>query len=486
MRSTPQLIAYPDRLAGDVPGLARLLDGPLAGAFGGLHVLPFFVPIDGADAGFDPIDHAAVDPRIGTWHDIAGLAAKRLVMADLIVNHVSVLSREMTDWIENGARSAYASLFLTPESVYGGTPTETDVRAIYRPRPTPPFTSIRFDDGSDRLVWTTFTPEQIDIDVESAAGWRYLLGILDRFAEAGIGAVRLDAVGYAIKRAGTSCFMLPETFDFIDRLAAEGHERGIDVLVEIHSHHRDQIDIARRVDWVYDFALPPLLLDAFANGDARPLKHWTTIRPNNAVNVLDTHDGIGVIDIGADPRRPDRLGLLPPERIHDLVESIHNNSGGTSRDATGTAASNVDLYQVNCTYYDALGRNDAHYLAARAVQLLLPGVPQVYYVGLLAGENDTELLARTGVGRDVNRHRYTPDEVAAALERPVVRDLLDLLRWRCTEPAFDGSFELLDSADHELAVRWASPASTIERTVDLRTGAISAPAGRAEPGQPGR
>jgi len=475
VRSTPQLITYADRFAGDLEGLHRLLDGPLAGAFAGVHVLPFFVPIDGADAGFDPIDHTAVDPRVGTWDDVGALAAHRELMADLIVNHISVASAEMADWLAIGDESPHAELFLAPEAVFGHVPTADDIAAIYRPRPTPPFRSIRLADGSERLVWTTFTADQIDIDVESAAGWGYLLGILDRLAGAGVAAVRLDAVGYAIKRAGTSCFMIPETFEFIERLSAACHERGIDVLVEVHSHHQDQVDIAARVDWVYDFALPPLLLDAFAHGDARPLKRWIGIRPNNAVNVLDTHDGIGVIDVGPDLRSAGRHGLLEPDRIDRLVETIHGNSGGSSRLATGAAASNLDLYQVNCTYFDALGGNEAHYLAARTLQLLLPGVPQIYYVGLLAGSNDMELLARTGVGRDVNRHHYTPDEVTAALARPVVRALLDLLRWRMTEPAFDGTFELLDSADHEVAVRWTSAVSTIERTVDLRTGAVDHP-----------
>ena len=162
-------------------------------------------------------------------------------------------------------------------------------------------------------------------------------------------------------------------------------------------------------------------------------------RPRNAVTVLDTHDGIGVVDVGADPGGPLAAGLLGDAQIDALVEAIHANSGGTSARATGAAASNVDLYQVNCTFYDALGRDDARYLLARALQLFTPGHPQIHYVGLLAGGNDMDLLARTNVGRDVNRHHYAPDEVLAALERPVVRAQLDLLRAR-SSPAFDGDW----------------------------------------------
>lgn len=467
-----QLITYADRLAGDLAGLRRLLDGELHGVFGGVHVLPFFVPIDGADAGFDPIDHTEVDPRVGSWDDIAALAADHGVMADLIVNHVSADSAAFVGWLTSGDASPDAGMFLTPERVFGDSPTAAESAAIYRPRPTSPFTSFTFADGTVRTVWTTFTDRQVDIDVEHDLGWDYLIGILDRFRRSGITLVRLDAVGYAIKRAGTSCFMLPETFAFIDRLTEACHERDMQVLVEIHGHHLDQVEIARRVDLVYDFALPPLTLDALYRGDASALKRWVAVRPTNSVNVLDTHDGIGIIDVGVDARDPSRTGLLTPEQIHDLVESIHEHSSGSSRAATGAAASNLDLYQVNCTFYDALGADDERYLAARAIQLFLPGVPQIYYVGLLAGRNDTDLLAATGVGRDVNRHHYSSAEVQEALDRPVVRRLVELLRWRSVEPAFAGDFELLDSDDHVFSVRWSSPTSTISAAVDLRTGEV--------------
>ena len=124
-----------------------------------------------------------------------------------------------------------------------------------------------------------------------------------------------------------------------------------------------------------------------------------------------------------------------------------------SRLATGAAASNLDLYQVNCTYYDALGRDDRKYLLARAVQFFLPGIPQVYYVGLLAGMNDLELLGRTAVGRDINRHYYSADDVTAELVRPVVADLCDLIRLRNGHPAFKGAFSA-SGDDASLVLRW--------------------------------
>jgi sucrose phosphorylase len=268
--------------------------------------------------------------------------------------------------------------------------------------------------------------------------------------------VRLDAVGYAVKQAGTSCFMLPQTFDFIAELSAEARALGIEVLVEIHSHHQTQIEVARKVDRVYDFALPPLVLHAFAFGTALPLKRWIAQRPANAINVLDTHDGIGIIDIGADASdRAAYPGLVPPEELDALVERIHDASRGQSRRATGAAASNLDLYQVNCSFFDAMGRDETAYLLARALQFFLPGVPQVYYVGLLAGLNDMELLERTRVGRDINRRYYSREDIERDCQRPVVRRLLELIRWRNSHPAFGGGFQVEASGEDELRLHWS-------------------------------
>ena len=313
-----------------------------------------------------------------------------------------------------------------------------------------------------------FTPQQIDIDVRHPQGAAYLERILQTFAANGIRMVRLDAVGYAIKKAGTSCFMIPETFEFIGEFSERARSLGLEVLVEVHSHYRKQIDIARHVDWVYDFALPPLLLHAFAFGTAKHLKEWIDVRPNNALTVLDTHDGIGIIDIGADRKDPEhKPGLVPPDELDRLVEVIHRNSGGSSRLATGAAASNLDLYQVNCTFYDALSRNDVNYLLARAVQFFLPGIPQVYYVGLLAGSNDTELLSRTGVGRDINRHYYHREEIDTALERSVVQQLCALIRLRNTHPAFNGQFSCSSASASQLRLRWEAGDEFAELDIDF-------------------
>jgi len=466
MKNQVQLITYINRLTGGgIPELAALLNGPLAGVFGGVHLLPFFHPIDGSDAGFDPIDHTAVDFRLGTWEDIRALGSSVELMADLIVNHVSNQSPQFLDYSCNGDSSAYAGMFLTYDRVFPNGATEADLLCIYRPRPGLPFTYTMLANGEKRLLWTTFTPQQVDIDVKHPQGKAYLDAILGCFREAGIRAIRLDAVGYAIKKAGTSCFMIPETFEFIRELTTQAHALGIEVLVEIHSHYLKQTEIARQVDWVYDFALPPLVLHALYHADVQPLLAWLRVRPNNAITVLDTHDGIGVIDVGGDAQGTP--GILEPSAIELLVETMHRRSNGQSRKATGAAANNLDLYQINCTYYDALGQNDTEYLIARAVQFFVPGIPQVYYTGLLAGSNDMALLQRSGVGRNINRHYYTQDEVRTDLSKEVVRKLIELIRFRNSHPAFSGEATIQCPAKHTLSIAWRRQSDWAVLVVDF-------------------
>jgi sucrose phosphorylase len=468
VRNQPQLLAYVDRLPGGTfRDLATLLHGPLDGAFGGVHVLPFFHPINGADAGFDPIDHTQVDSRLGTWDDVATLTAATEVMADVIVNHVSRLAPQFQDYDRLGDESSCAGMFLTYAGVFPHGARESDLTALYTIRPGLPFTRHRPARGAPMLLWTTFTSDQIDIDVLHPLGRAYLSAVLARFHAAGIRMIRLDAVGHAVKKAGTSCFMIPETLAFIADLTAEARGLGMEVLVEVHGHYQEQIAVAGQVDWVYDFALPPLVLHTLYTRDTSPLKRWLEMRPHNAVTVLDTHDGIGVLDVDAGGHPGQAEGLLSRRDIEALVREIDRRSRGESQLASGGAASNVDSSQINCTFYDALGRRDAEYLIARAIQCFLPGVPQVYYVGLLAGGNDLDRLRRTGIGRDINRHAYTAAEMEPELARPVVRSLLALLRLRNAHPAFGGTFTAVPSEDDGLALEWANERAFARLDVSL-------------------
>lgn len=465
MRNGVQLITYADRFGGgDLSTLRDLLTGPLDGLFTGIHILPFYRPFDRADAGFDPIDHRSVDPRLGDWDRVRAISATHDVTADLIVNHISDESPQFVDYLERVEESPYNGMFLTFRAAFPEGATESDLLRIYRPRPNLPFTVLTRHDGHREVMWTTFTSHQIDLDVTHPETRGYLREILDRLQLAGVSQIRLDAIGYAVKTPGTSCFMTRETRDFIADLSAEVAARGMESLLEIHSHYRDQIEIAEAVDRVYDFALPPLILHALQTGSAMAVHRWMEMSPRNAITVLDTHDGIGIVDVGP---AGDRAGLLSAAELDDLVEGIHRATGGESRLATGVAASNLDLYQVNATYFSAVGGNENDYLLARLVQFFAPGIPQLYYAGLLAAGNDMDLLGKSGVGRDINRPYFSEEDIERRLRLPVVQRLTRLINFRNNHPSFQGSFDLGPRADDVLTMSWRAEGSHLEARVDF-------------------
>ena len=468
MKNRVQLIAYVNRFGtGTLRDLDKLLTGELRGLFGGVHLLPFFYRFDGADTGYDPIDHSRVDKRLGNWDDVLAISHHTNVIVDLIVNHISSSSPQFQDYLSSGDESDYADLFVSYDKVFPGGATSKDILSIYRPRSSLPFSIKTLKDGSERLMWTTFTSEQIDIDLNTTVSRRYLRNIIKTFAAAGVSMLRLDAVGYASKRRGTNCFMLPETSDLIKQMCNEAHELGMEVLVEVHSHYSKQIEIAKIADWVYDFALPPLILHTLFSRSSHAIKKWFSICPGNCISVLDTHDGIGVMDVASDAQDPSLVGLISPLEIARLVETIHKNSNGSSRSATGEGKLNLDSIQVNSTYFEALGRVENDYLIARLIQFFSPGIPQVYYVGLLAGENDMTEFKKTGSGRDVNRRNFDLSEVRRNLKKPVVSKLLDLIQFRNSHPAFKGGFILRQSLDNELILRRENTDHWAELYVDL-------------------
>ena len=233
------------------------------------------------------------------------------LMADLIVNHVSAQSFQFKDVLAKGKQSEFWDLFLTKDDVFPNGMSEAEQQAIYRPRPGSCFTPIACGDGQTYDFWTTFTDNQIDINVKSTAGIEYLNTVLGKFADNNVNIIRLDAAGYAIKEAGTNCFMLDETFEYLNKLSAQANEAGMETIAEIHSHFQTQVEVAKRVNMVYDFALPPLILHSLFSNDAQALVNWLTISPRNCLTVLDTHDGIGIIDAGP---MGDKPGLLNASR----------------------------------------------------------------------------------------------------------------------------------------------------------------------------
>jgi sucrose phosphorylase len=285
---------------------------------------------------------------------------------------------------------------------------------------------------------------------------------IENLAENGARLIRLDAVGYAVKRPYTNSFLIPETHEMIEWVKSVAEPRGVELLAEIHHNYRMQIHLAntRNVDWIYDFSLPLLVLQALHDVDAQYLKNWISIRPDCQITTLDTHDGIGVIDCAE---------LMPEDVIERTVDMVKHSDGANSFRASGIGSDNVDIYQVNTTYYSALKHDDDAYMAARTIQFFVPGIPQVYYVGLFAGSNDTELLNRTNHGRDINRHYYTLAEIAREVERPVVKRLMELMRFRNTHPAFNGEFSMEETDNATLVLKWEKGESYAQAHIDLST-----------------
>jgi len=463
----PQLLTYPDSLGGDLKALAAMLDGPLAGLFHGVHILPPF-PSSG-DRGFSPITYREIDPAFGTWEDVERIAETHDVLLDLMINHISRQSPEFQDFQRRGRASPFADLFITLDKVWPrGEPPATDVARIFLRNPGGPFSTVTVEEtGAQERIWTTFGAagwaEQIDLDVGSEAGQRLITGWLWDFASHGVRIVRLDAVGYLVKKAGTSCFMIePEIYRFLEWITSVATSLGLVLLPEVHDRYTTHQELSARGYWTYDFVLPGLLLHAFRTGETARLAAHLSESPDRQFTMLDCHDGV--------PVRPDLDGILEPSEMRDLADGMLQRGGNVNRLLSGVDAGEVDVHQLNCTYYSALGEDDDRYLAARAIQLFARGVPQVYYVGLLAGENDLTAVARTGEGRAINRHDYSMEEVTDDLERPVVERLLQLVRLRNSHPAFDGTLTVETEGRSRLRLSWRSGASCCTLDTDLATG----------------
>lgn len=463
----PQLLTYPDSLGGDLRELAALLDGPFAGLFQGVHILPPF-PSSG-DRGFAPLTHFDIDPRLGTWADVERIAGSHDVLLDLMVNHLSRESPEFREFERLGRASPMADLFITLDKVWpNGDPTASDVARIALRKPNRPFSTIAIEStGQQEQVWTSFGTaewsEQIDLDVGSETTRALIADWLRCFADHGVRIVRLDAVGYVVKKAGTSCFMVePEIHDFLDWITSVAASRGLVVLPEVHDRYATHRRLSAAGFWTYDFVLPGLVLHALRSGKARRLADHLANSPDRQFTTLDCHDGI--------PVRPDLDGILEPAEMQALANAITERGGNVSRILSDVHAGHVDVHQLNSTYLSALDGDPDRHFAARAIQLFAKGVPQVYYVGLLAGENDLAAVARTRDGRAINRHDYTRAEIDDALGRPLVERLIELVRLRNTHPAFEGTLKVESPGDHRLRLTWQRGSDRCLLDVDLSAG----------------
>ncbi|EAG6982678.1 sucrose phosphorylase [Listeria monocytogenes] len=445
IKNKAMLITYSDSLGKNMEELSKVMETYFEDAIGGIHLLPFF-PSTG-DRGFAPSDYTTVDSDLGSWEMIEKLGEKYYLMFDFMINHISRESLFFQDFKKEHLNSKYKDMFIRINDFFPlGRPNEKDLDLIYKRKDKAPFQEVEFADGETELVWNTFGEEQIDLDVTAEVTKKFIRQTIKNMAAHGCSILRLDAFAYAIKKLDTNDFFVePEIWDLLDEVKAEAAKYDMELLPEIHEHYSIQMKIANHDYYIYDFALPMVMLYSLYSGRVERLAKWLEMSPMKQFTTLDTHDGIGVVDA---------RDLLTDEELDYTSAELYKIGANVKKIYSSEKYNNLDIYQINSTYYSALGDDDKSYLLARVIQCFAPGIPQIYYVGLLAGKNDIDLLEETKEGRNINRHYYTIDEIKNEVKRPVVKALCNLLRFRNTSEAFDleGSIEIETPSSNEIVI----------------------------------
>jgi glycosidase len=403
------LITYADQIrqSGMSPLLALrrfLLDHRLRDLIPCVHLLPF-CPYT-SDDGFSVVDYLMVDPESGNWEDIAALGNDFDLMFDLVLNHCS----QQHVWFQRylAGDPEYAEFFIDQNP-------NDDLSAVVRPRSLPLLTPFESSAGT-RHVWTTFSSDQVDLNYANPKVMLEMLRTLVQYARRGARIIRLDAIAFLWKEPGTNSLHRPQTHAAVRLMRAvlDRAAPGTLVLTETNVPHRENISYFGSGDdeahMVYQFSLPPLLLDAIHHNDTSILRQWlTTLKlPSDQTtyfNFTASHDGVGV--------RP-LEGIVPSERVERLAEIVRSHGG------------RVTPYELNITYLDAVADRDQtppaehsrRFLATQAIMLSIQGIPAVYFHSLVGTPNDQTAVEASGQNRRINRHKYERDELESALRVP--------------------------------------------------------------------
>ncbi len=307
---------------------------------------------------------------------------------------------------------------------------------------------------------------QMDVNIRSPLVWEHYDNTLKKLSDYGASIVRLDAFAYAPKEPGSRNFLNdPGTWDLLEQVRELADKYGLTLLPEIHASYAEKTYelVASKGYMVYDFFLPGLIIDALERGNGEVLAAWVQellSKDIKTVNMLGCHDGIPLLDL---------KGLLPDEQIQLLIDTIVER-GGYVKNLHGQK--NM-YYQVNATYYSALGEDDRKMLLARALQMFMPGKPQVWYLDLFAGRNDHEAVHRAGPGghKEINRTNLTATQIQEGLENPLVRKQLELLRFRneCGAFSADANISVSCQDGGKLEIRWEKNKEVATLTADLQT-----------------
>lgn len=408
----------------------------LAEQFSVVHILPFF-PFS-SDDGFSVIDFGKVNPELGNWKDISNLTKDFDLMADLVINHTS----SQSEWFQNFLKqSGKGSDFFICEDL------ATDLSTATRPRSTPLLTNYQTASG-EKHVWTTFSADQIDLDFSNPEVLLEMIDILLTYIEKGARIIRLDAIAFLWKKAGTSCLHLPETHEVVKlmRDVTEYIAPKTIILTETNVPNKENLSYFGNDDeahMVYQFSLPPLLLHALHTGNSTYLNTWAKCLPQlkgekTFFNFTASHDGIGV--------RP-LEGLLPDDQKNTLVENMQKFGGKVNYKSNPDRSTSP--YELNITYFDALkgtvkGEDEfqvERFLASQTIMMSFAGVPAFYIHSLTATHNYLEGVAETGQNRTINRRKWKLEELNSLLtsenkHKKVFDSLRNLIKIRKQQKAF--------------------------------------------------
>lgn len=317
---------------------------------------------------------------------------------------------------------------------------------------------------------------QMDLNAHSEDVWNFYDDTLKKLHEYGATLVRLDAFAYLHKQAGmVNFFNKPGTWEYLERLKQIAEKYDLILLPEIHAEYGYGLheEVSEKGFPIYDFFFPGLVIDALDRGTNVHLLHWIreVINKNiKTVNMLGCHDGIPVLDLkGVDIIGFSREGLLTDEQIDAVIERILER-GGRVKNLFGPDGKKISYYQVNATFFSALGEDEQKLRLARAIQMFMPGIPQVWYLDIFAGKNDYVAADRGGTGghKEINRTTLTLDDIEQGLERAVVQDQLQLMRLRNSSTAFEGELEITDTDPHRLHLTWTNGGCMATLRADLR------------------
>jgi sucrose phosphorylase len=479
------LNAYPDSVGGRLSGLASLLEREeLKDAFTSLYILPSLYHSD-LDRGFCVVDYD-LNEELASRDSLERLKALGIdLKLDFVLNHASVMSPQFQDLLAKGEQSEYLDFFIDWNKFWEGCgemseggyiqPDPRYIESMFFRKPGLPILMVRFPDGREVPYWNTFYQKvweedgqrkylgQMDLNIRSPKVWDFYDQTLAKLASYGARIIRLDAFAYAPKAPGKKNFMNePETWEVLDRVRRLADKYGLRLLPEIHASYGEGVyrQIAGKGYATYDFFLPGLIIDAMEHQTGEHLARWARELVEDGmttVNMLGCHDGIPMLDL---------KGLLSDERIQGLIDTLVSR-GGYVKNLHG--AKNM-YYQVNATYYSALGEDDRKMLLARALQLFMPGKPQVWYLDLFAGRNDFAAMERAGADghKEINRTNLSAAEIQERLRLPVVRDQLTLLRMRNTHRAFSPDAAVSAQAEgSRLTLRWETETESALLAADL-------------------